>query len=80
MYNYLYIQTNKLRIINGGFGMGVIEELMEKKGEMAIKLLDLLEGKEVKTSMNLEGITLNVGKTKVKLDGEIVFTLSRKSK
>ncbi len=60
--------------------MGVIEELMEKKGDLIMKLLDIIEGKEIKTKMNLDGVELRIGKTDIKLDGEIVFTLARKSK
>lgn len=60
--------------------MGIIEELMEKKGDLIMKLLDIIEGKEIKTKMNLDGVELRIGKTDIKLDGEIVFTLARKSK
>jgi len=60
--------------------MGIFEEIMEKKGDLLIKFLDLMEGKEVRTTMNLDGVQLNVGKTIIKLDGEIVFTVLRKPK
>jgi len=60
--------------------MGSVEELIEKKGNMLLKLLDLMEGKEVKTRMDLSGIQFQVGKNVIKLSGEVEFTVVRKSK
>jgi len=60
--------------------MGIFEELLEKKGDIIVKLLDIIEGREVKTKMELSGVELKFGKTDIKLDGEIIFTLARKPK
>ncbi len=54
--------------------MGVIEELLKNKEEILIKLLEVMEGKEAKARVNLDGIELSVGKSSIKLNGEIEFT------
>lgn len=54
--------------------MGILEEILKNKEEIIIKFLQVLEGKEVKTKVNLDGIKFNVGKSTVKLEGEVEFT------
>ncbi len=54
--------------------MGVIEELLKNKEEILVRLLEVLEGKETRAKVNLDGIELSVGKSTIKLNGEIEFT------
>lgn len=54
--------------------MGVIEELLKNKEEILVKLLEVLEGKETRAKVNLDGIELSAGKSTIKLNGEIEFT------
>lgn len=55
--------------------MGVVEELLKHKEEILIKFLEILEGKESKAKIDLNGIELKVGESVIKLDGSIEFTL-----
>ncbi len=49
----------------------VIEELMKNKEDFLIKILDVLEGREAKASINLEGVEFMLGQSKVKLGGKV---------
>jgi len=55
--------------------MGIIEEVLKNKEEIVIRLLSILEGKETSAKVNVDGVELQLGKTKVKLSGEITFTI-----
>ena len=55
--------------------MGVVEEVIKNKEELLIRFLDVLSGKEATARVNLDGVQFNVGKSKVKLAGEISFTV-----
>ncbi len=55
--------------------MGVLEEILKNKEELILKFLSVIEGKETKAKINLDGVTFNVGKSKVKLDGNIEITI-----
>jgi len=52
----------------------LIEELLKNKEEILVSFLKILEGKEAKAKVRLDGIELKVGSTALKLDGEIEFT------
>ncbi len=54
--------------------MGIIEEILKNKEEILVRLLEVLEGKETKARVNLDGIELSMGKSIIKLNGEIEFT------
>lgn len=54
--------------------MGIIEEVLKNKEEILVRLLEVLEGKETRARVNLDGIELTVGKSAIKLNGEIEFT------
>ena len=54
--------------------MGIIEEILKNKEEILVRLLEVLEGKETRARVNLDNIELNVGKSTIKLNGEIEFT------
>ena len=58
----------------GGVAMGVIEEVIKNKEEILVALLKVLEGKESRARVNLDGVKFNVGKSSVKMEGEIEFT------
>ena len=53
---------------------GMIEEILKNKEELLIKLLDVLEGKEAKAKVNLDGVEFNLGESKVRLEGTLEFT------
>lgn len=55
--------------------MGVIEEILKNKEDLLTKFLSIVEGKETKANVNLDGIEFKVGKTSVQLNGNIEFTL-----
>ena len=58
----------------GGVAMGVIEEVLKNKEEILVALLKVLEGKESRARVNLDGVKFNIGKSSVKMEGEIEFT------
>jgi hypothetical protein len=58
----------------GGVAMGVIEEVLKNKEEILVGLLKVLEGKESRARVNLDGVKFNVGKSTVRMEGEIEFT------
>lgn len=55
--------------------MGVVEEIIKNKEELIIKLLDVVSGKEATARVNLDGVAFNVGTSKVRLEGQVTFTL-----
>lgn len=55
--------------------MTVIEEIINNKEELIVKLLEILEGKETKTKITLDGVEFKFGKTKVKAEGDIELTI-----
>jgi hypothetical protein len=55
--------------------MGIVEELLKNKEELLVKFLSLMEGKETKANVNLDGVKFKVGKTSVELNGNIMFTV-----
>ena len=54
--------------------MGVVEEILKNKEEILVKLLCVLEGKETAAKVKLDGLELQLGDAKVKLDGFVQFT------
>jgi hypothetical protein len=55
--------------------MGFIEEIVKNKEELLVKFLSIIEGKETSANVNLDGIHFDIGGTKVKVDGNVVFTV-----
>lgn len=51
--------------------MGIIDALFKNKEELVSKIISLLEGKETVIKIDLSKTTMNVGKTKIELNGEI---------
>ena len=63
--------------------MSIIQQLLENREEFILKVLDLIEGKEAKTRLNLNGVKLKFGKADVKLEGNIeisVMPVTKKKK
>lgn len=54
--------------------MGIIEEILKNKEEILVRLLQVLEGKETSARVNLDGIEFKVGKSAIKLSGNVEFT------
>ena len=54
--------------------MGIIEEILKNKEEILVRLLEVLEGKETRARVSLDGIEAKIGKSTIKLNGEIEFT------
>jgi hypothetical protein len=48
-----------------------IEEIIKNKEQFLLKILEILEGKETKTKINLNGIEFKIGTSKVKVNGTI---------
>jgi len=55
--------------------MGVLDDIIKDKEEFLEKLLEILEGKETRTKINLNGVEFKVGKSKVKVNGNIEFII-----
>lgn len=55
--------------------MGMIEEILQNKEELIIKFLQIIEGKEARAKVNLDGVVFHVGNSAVKMDGTVEFTL-----
>ena len=54
--------------------MGMIEEVLKNKEELLIKLLEILEGKESRAKINLDGVEFHVGKSAVRMQGTVEIT------
>ncbi len=55
--------------------MGFIEEILKNKEELVIKLFEILQGKEASASIDLSDVEFRIGKSAVKMDGQIKITL-----
>lgn len=55
--------------------MGVFEEIVKNKEELFFKILQILEGKETKTKVNLDGVEFNIGQSRVSVNGNVEFTI-----
>jgi hypothetical protein len=53
---------------------GIIEEIFRNKEDLLVALLKVLEGKETKAKVNLNGVKFNVGNSSVRMEGAIEFT------
>jgi len=54
--------------------MGIVEEILKNKEEILIRFLQVMEGKEASAKVNLDGIEFKVGKSAIKLNGNVEFT------
>ncbi len=54
--------------------MGIIEEVLKNKEDILVALLKVLEGKESKAKVRLDGVKFNVGSSSVNMEGSIEFT------
>ncbi len=54
--------------------MGVIEEILANKEELLVALLKVLEGKETRATLDLNGVTFKVGQSTVEMSGSIQLT------
>ncbi len=55
--------------------MGIVEEMIKNKEDLILKLIDVVSGREASARVSLDGVAFNVGKSKVKLEGQVTFTL-----
>jgi hypothetical protein len=53
----------------------IIEDIIKNKEGFLLKLLEILEGKETKTRINLNGLEFKVGDSKIKVNGNIEFVI-----
>ena len=53
---------------------GIIEEVLKNKEELIVALLKVLEGKETRANVKLDGVKFNIGQSSVKMEGNIEFT------
>ncbi len=58
----------------GGVAMGVIEEIIKNKEEILVAFLKVLEGREARAKVNLDGVKFNIGKSAVRMEGAVEFT------
>lgn len=55
--------------------MGVLEDMIKNKEDFLEKLLEILEGKETRTKINLDGLEFKIGTSKVKVSGNVEFII-----
>jgi len=55
--------------------MGVLEDMVKNKEDFLEKLLEILEGKETRTRINLDGVEFKIGSSKVKVSGNVEFII-----
>ena len=53
---------------------GIIEEILKSKEELIVALLKVLEGKETRARVKLDGVKFNIGSSSVKMEGAVEFT------
>lgn len=53
---------------------GIIEEVLKNKEELIVALLRVLEGKQTRARVKLDGVKFNIGKSSVKMEGDVEFT------
>ncbi len=53
---------------------GIIEEILKNKEDILVALLKVLEGKESRARVKLDGVKFNIGSSSVKMEGEVEFT------
>lgn len=51
--------------------MSIIEEVLENKEEIILKIFELIQGKEAKTKLKLNDIKLNIGDSALRVNGEL---------
>ncbi len=54
--------------------MGMLEEILRNKEEILVKLLEILEGKESRTKINLNGVEFHIGNSLVRMGGSVDLT------
>jgi len=55
--------------------MGVFEEMVKDKGQFIEKILEILEGKETRTKINLDGVEFKIGNSKIRVSGNVEFVI-----
>lgn len=53
----------------------IISEIVKNKEEFLLKILQIMQGKETRTNINLDGVEFNIGGSKVKMNGSIEFVV-----
>lgn len=54
----------------------VFEELIKNKEQLLMRILDIIEGREARTKVNLEDVELNVGNVSIKVNGSLEFVVA----
>ncbi|HJW97065.1 MAG TPA: hypothetical protein VJ485_02780 [archaeon] len=57
-----------------------LEQILRNNEDLIIRFLEILEGKETKAKVNLDGISFKVGKTDVLVSGMVEFTVMPQKK
>jgi hypothetical protein len=53
---------------------GIIEEILRNKEDILVALLKVIEGKESRARVKLDGVKFNVGNSSVRMEGAVEFT------
>ena len=56
--------------------MGVFEEIIQNKDELIMKIIQILQGRETKTKINLDGVEFKLGEVGIKVDGKLEITIA----
>ncbi len=58
----------------------VLEELLRNRQDLLLKVVDILQGREAKARIDLNGVSFHLGETIVKMEGNIQFSVTPLSK
>ena len=56
-----------------------LEQILKNNEDLIIRFLEVLQGKETKATVNLDGISFQLGKTDVLVNGSVEFTIVPKN-
>ena len=54
----------------------IFEEIVKNKEQLILKVLDIIEGRETRTKVNLDNVELNVGNVEIKVNGSLEFVVA----
>ena len=54
----------------------IFEEIVKNKEQLILKILDIIEGREARTKVNLDNVELNVGNVEIRVNGSLEFVVA----
>jgi hypothetical protein len=56
-------------------GGGVLEELLKSKEDLLVTFMKIIEGKEAKAKIDLQGVKFMIKGMEIRMDGAVEFTV-----